>query len=118
MDNITPEELQRAAERVRELSRRSSVNGRPHPLPPTPDFVNVNRRQHSPAPETPANTATEKAVASPSKRGSAVNSLFKMINFKNLEIDSDVSLILGILLLLSSDNADEILSMALLYIML
>ncbi len=114
MDSITPEELRRAAERVRELSRRSSVNTPPHAMPPTPDFVNVNRRQQpSPPPPTP-----EKTVDSPSKRAPAVNSLFKMINFKNLEIDSDVSLILGILLLLSSDKTDEILSMALLYIML
>lgn len=114
MDTITPEELQRAAERVRELSRRSSVNTRSHAMPPTPDFVNVNRRQQPAPPPPPA----EKASLPPPKRGSAVNSLFKMINFKNLEIDSDVSLILGILLLLSSDKTDEILSMALLYIML
>ena len=54
----------------------------------------------------------------PHNKSSAVKSLFKMLNFKNLEIDGDISLILGIMLLLSGETYDELLNLALLYIMM
>ena len=115
MQEFSQEELQRAADRVREMSRRANLSGGRHTRPPMPDFVSTR------VGETPQNTVPnimqndmQKAHTKPN----AINSLFKMINFKNLEIDGDVSLILGILLLLSGETYDELLSLALLYRMM
>ncbi len=98
MADFTQEELNRAAERVREMSRRANLQTGRHSQPSPPE----------PKPQP-------KSIP---PRKNAVNSLLKMINFKGLEIDGDISLILGIMLLLSGDNADELLVMALLYIMM
>ena len=93
MDNLTNEELQRAAERVRDMQRRAS-------------FVKNNSNENKPtAPPTKKPTERRKNI-------------LDIINFKNLEIDSDISLLMGILLMLSSDSTDEILMFALIYIML
>ncbi len=94
MDNLTTEELQRAAERVREMQRRADTARGTHSKPP---------EQHKPKENKP--TVRRKSI-------------LDIINFKNMEMDSDISLLLGILLLLSSDSTDEILTLALIYIML
>ncbi len=44
--------------------------------------------------------------------------LLRLINFKNLELNSDRIIIIAIALMLSSEKADELLLLALLYIML
>ena len=93
MDNLTNEELQRAAERVRDMQRRASV-------------VRNNANEKKPSTET---------VNKPAVRR---RNILDIINFKNIEIDSDISLLLGILLLLSGDSTDELLMLALIYIML
>ncbi len=100
MADFTQAELDRAAERVREMSRRANMQAGRHTRPAVPD------EKEKPPP---------KAVA---PRKNAVNSLLKMINFKGLDMDGDISLILGILLLLSGETTDELLVMALLYIMM
>ena len=93
MDNLTNEELQRAAERVRDMQRRAS-------------FVKNNSNENKPA-------------APPTKKpNERRKNILDIINFKNLEIDSDISLLMGVLLMLSSETTDEILMLALIYIML
>ncbi|MBP3691978.1 MAG: hypothetical protein J6I80_01895 [Clostridia bacterium] len=49
------------------------------------------------------------------KRG---KDLLEMFNFKNLELDGDRIIIIALALLLSAEEADELLIMALIYIML
>lgn len=93
MDNLTNEELQRAAERVRDMQRRAS-------------FVKNNSNENKP---------TAPPTKKPNERR---KNILDIINFKNLEIDSDISLLMGILLMLSSETTDEILMLALIYIML
>ena len=93
MDKLTNEELQRAAERVRDMQRRASA-------------VRNNANENKPAPPS-----TKKPIESR-------KNILDIINFKNIEIDSDISLLLGILLMLSSETTDEILMLALIYIML
>ncbi len=115
MEEFSQEELQRAAERVREMSRRANVSGAKHQRPPMPDFVSP--RFSEPQPSAPQ-TDMQKNMQKPHNKSSAVKSLFKMLNFKNLEIDGDISLILGIMLLLSGETYDELLNLALLYIMM
>lgn len=94
MDKFTNEELQRAAERVREMQRRAANVGGNRKLP------EKNETRQNAAPVT--------------RR----KSILELINFKNMEIDNDRSLLMGILLLLSGENTDELLMLALVYIML
>lgn len=94
MENVTAEELQRAAERVRDMQRRAAAVGGKSVTPDTK--------------ETPPKTGL------PARR----KSILDIINFKNMEVDSDHSLLMGILLLLSGENTDELLLLALIYIML
>ncbi len=97
MDNFTNEELQRAADRVREMQRRAAkVGGGGKNLPEK----NETRQNTAPAPI-------------PRRK-----SILELINFKNMEIDNDRSLLMGILLLLSGETTDELLMLALIYIML
>ena len=44
--------------------------------------------------------------------------VLKMLNFKNMEIDSDRMIIIAICLLLSKEDVDEMLLLALIYIMI
>ena len=94
MDNVTSEELQRAAERVRDMQRRAAAIG----------GKSANAQSEKPQPKSTL----------PLKR----KSILDLINFKNMDIDSDRSLLMGILLLLSGENTDELLLLALIYIML
>ncbi len=99
MDSFTAEELRQAADRVREMQKRASIrtNSPPNKKPPT--------TQNS-------EPVIEKTTLAPKRN------LLELINFKNMEIDSDRSLLMGILLLLTSDVSDEILMFALIYIMM
>ena len=95
MDSFTNEELKRAADRVRDMQRRAAAVG----------GGKNNMIEKS--------EAKPKNVAPPRRK-----SILELINFKNMEIDNDRSLLMGILLLLSGDTTDELLMLALIYIML
>lgn len=58
---------------------------------------------------------TPKTVSTPN---SPSKGLFDLLNIKNFDIDSDRSLVLMMLALLSGEQNDELLTLALLYIML
>lgn len=95
MDSFTNEELKRAADRVRDMQRRAAaVGGGKNNM--------IEKSEVKP-----------KTVAPPRRK-----SILELINFKNMEIDNDRSLLMGILLLLSGDTTDELLMLALIYIML
>ncbi len=94
MDNVTAEELNRAAERVRDMQRRAAQAGGKNKPP--------EKREEKPT-----------QMVLPRRK-----SILELINFKNMEIDNDRSLLMGILLLLSGDTTDELLMLALIYIML
>lgn len=95
MDSFTNEELKRAADRVRDMQRRAAaVGGGKNNM--------IEKSESKP-----------KTVAPPRRK-----SILELINFKNMEIDNDRSLLMGILLLLSGDTTDELLMLALIYIML
>ncbi len=110
------ERMQRqATERMREMQRRARppVNP-PHTMPPTPSFVQIPNHHAAQEPERDSTTVPHEPA-----RGSRTGfDLFRLLNFKNLELDSDRVLILGLALLLSSEETDELLMLALLYIML
>lgn len=54
----------------------------------------------------------------PSFRPSGRGNLLELINFKNIKMDNDRLIILSLCLLLSAEQADELLLLALIYIML
>ena len=96
--------------------RQTQQNGRPIPRPhesrysPSSSSHSPENR-YSPAPHPqhpPAPPAEEKRA----------NSILNFLNFKGLDLDGDTSLIALLILLLSSDKNDELLMLALVYIML
>lgn len=95
------ERMQREAERrVRASQRRNSkIANEVH----IPEFLS------SPSSEKGGGLKTGKGGGS---------KILDFLNFKNIEIDSDTSTILMLMLLLSKEEQDELLMMALLYIML
>ena len=90
MDEFSAADITRAANRVKEMQRRATLK---------------TEEKAAPAPAAPANRA-------PFSR------LFELIDFKNFALDNDSKLLLGVLLLLSCEGADELLILALVYIML
>jgi hypothetical protein len=117
------QKMQRDAEqRIREMQRRADKAVLGGDMPPVPNFVKTgqNSRQPQSKPMPPKNdevqnTKPQKSVNPSGNRG--LNFL-KLLNFKGLKFDKDVSLIVVLILLLSSDETDEMLIFALIYIML
>ncbi len=119
MKEFTNEDFERAAERVREMQRRAYVKNQPRRMPPVPDFVNTNASKMTP-PQQPAPEIhnRENTVDHAQHKGSFGQNIMRLLNFKNLEMDSDRVLLAGLLLLLTGEEADEMLLLALIYIML
>ncbi len=101
MEQVDRDELERAARRIMEMnSKAQSVVSRKREAPEK----EVGRHERPPAP--------------PMIKASPKNSIFDIINFKNMSADSDRTLLAGLMLLLGGEMADEKLMLALLYIML
>ncbi len=95
--------MQREAEqRVRASRMKNSV--RVGGEVAMPDFVKP--REHSEATEVHRTAYTKK------------KGIFDLLNLNNFELDADRSMVLMLLALLSGDKNDELLTLALLYIML
>lgn len=120
-----------AVERMREMNARSAFGSRsPHQMPPVPSFVKVNDGRsnkgsnpvgQSAHPRTPQeNTAPD--IIPPKNENTKTRSL-NPINggipfLDKILTDGDATLIIGLLLLLMSENADKKLLFALVYILL
>ncbi|MBQ1989284.1 MAG: hypothetical protein II234_05225 [Clostridia bacterium] len=113
-----------AVERMKEMNSRSHFqNQKSHPMPPVPSFVNIPDKKikrsdtsfsQSAIPKPPnQNTAPHKNRNQPQN-----DSTIGMPFFDKLLKDSDSALIIGLLLLLMSENADKKLLFALVYILL
>ena len=107
MEQVDRDELERAARRIMEMnSKAQSVVTRKSQNPKDKETESgKHERPHEPQiinkPHTPAK-----------------NSIFDIINFKNMAGDSDRTLLAGLMLLLGGEMADEKLMLALLYVML
>ena len=107
-----------AVKQMREMSYRAS--GTFHNMPPAPPFVKL--------PDRPQNTATEKqepkqsATNSPkTHQNDGITAFLNGMNLpflNNLKNDQDITLVLGLLLILISEKSDRLLMLALLYILL
>lgn len=111
---------QRAIQRMKEMNDRA-INSSPHKMPPAPSFVKVNRKES----ENYQNKDYIKDSTSP-KKESVFDGILNNIasgNFSNIPIlnriksDPDTLLILGMILILSSDSNDKLLLIAMLYIL-
>lgn len=106
---------QRAIERMREMSERSSIS-HTHKMPPAPPFVRtaVESTSEAPYPNKSAEREQSENIAIQAKEKE--NSLLSFLY--GLKGDAELPLILGLILILWSEKADKKLLLALAYIML
>ena len=106
--------LQRDAEsRLRSMQQRSRAASS---LPPSPDFVQLRGRESQP--QSPQKAPPAQQQKAPSQQRKNGLDILRMLDLKNITMDSDRVLILAVLLLLSSESEDRLLLLALVYIML
>lgn len=102
-----------AIRRMRDMNSKSTVNKNSDGnLPPAPNFLRMNTNHTK---EEKRHEAPDTQVTQPQSKGF---NLLKMLNFENFKMDSDFTVIIAMILLLSSEDSDELLLLALLYIML
>ena len=82
------------------------------PPPKRPDFVKL-REENTPPPQPPQ--PPRKPPPPPENKGF---SILKMLNLRGMEFNSDRKLIIAVMLLLLGESEDELLVLALVYIML
>ncbi len=131
-----------AERRIREMQRRSDTYLRGNEKPPVPNYSNNNQYHHNEQtfnqnnhsnPKNPArqphknqqNQPPKQPVQDPppQQRGGFLSrfkgtDILKIFNFQNLHIDNDVLIIVALIFLLSTEETDELLLLALIYIML
>ena len=111
---------QAAVERMREMNARSKIseNSR-HKMPPSPPFVKLNggTRESNYIPPNPPPAPPPERKENPPPKPSQNNG-FGIPILDNLLKDGDSTLILGLLLVLMSENTDKMLLFALVYILL
>lgn len=116
-DNFTKRQ-EEAVNQMREMSRRAT--GGFHNMPPAPPFVKLPDRPQNTAPVEEA--PKQSASATPkSRQNDGITAFLSGMNLpflNNLKNDQDITLVLGLLLILISEKSDRLLMLALLYILL
>lgn len=124
-DNDFMRRRQDAVERMREMSRKAAESSA-QPMPPMPPFVRLQNRENqaqsqgSAASQQSVQTGPQASPASnedslpPTRKGGLSSLPFLDL----LNIDGDLPLIIGLLLILFSEKADKKLLFALIYILL
>ncbi len=112
---MTREEFEKkkadSAKRIREMYAGRN-------MPPYPDFVKVRAEQvKEEKPDKPRPTASKKMVAPP-QQGFSAEGLLRSLNIEQIIKNPESLLILGLIILLISDGADQLLILALIFIML
>ena len=114
-DNDFMRQQQAAVERMREMSRKAAETPE-QPMPPVPPFVRLQNRQSGA--QNQSSPVTEETHAEdfpfPARKGGLSSLPF----LDMLGNDSDLPLIIGLLLILFSEKADKKLLFALIYILL
>ncbi len=126
-DNDFMRRQQDAVERMREMSRQA-VESSAQPMPPTPPFVRLQSRGNQ-AQSQGSSASRQEAVQARPQTSPAPNEenplpparkggLSSLPFLDMLNIDGDLPLIIGLLLILFSEKADKKLLFALIYILL
>lgn len=118
MEEMTKEDFERmkqtASERVLEMHRDSKQHKMPFP-----DFVTRPERKESPKGPAPDHTPRHaKPESKPIGVSDRVHQMMQYLNLPEMMKNKDALLLLGLILLLSNDGADEKLILALAYILL
>ncbi len=120
MENMSKEEFMRQSEaairRMREINSRAEVKSTPHKMPPTPAFVQTNVKSNKSTVQEEKQTTTNNEYSRIKMQQQ--NSPIKLPFLEIFKGDSDMPIILGLLLLLMSENCDKRLLFALLYILM
>jgi hypothetical protein len=124
-DNDFMRRRQDAVERMREMSRKAAESSA-QPMPPMPPFVRLQSRENQP--QSQGSAASQQSVqtgpqASPASNEDSLphtrkGGLSSLPFLDMLNIDGDLPLIIGLLLILFSEKADKKLLFALIYILL
>ena len=124
-DNDFMRRQQDAVERMREMSRKAAESSA-QPMPPMPPFVRLQNRENQP--QSQGSAASQQSVqtgpqASPASNEDSLpptrkGGLSSLPFLDLLNIDGDLPLIIGLLLILFSEKADKKLLFALIYILL
>lgn len=114
-------EQQQAMKRMREMSARATMNSS-HKMPPAPPFVKTPQSNTLPK-NIPVPDRKEDSTPpnEPCAQKDGLDNLLSSLNLpfiSNLRQDSDVALILGLVLILLAENSDRLLLIALVYILL
>lgn len=116
--------MQRDAEnRIREMQRKADRAIKGNDTPPVPNFVKMSPQTTQPQRPVQQINRTPTTRDTPPLKGSILSKFkgidfLKLFNFKNIHIDSDITVIIALLLLLSTEDTDELLVLTLIYIML
>ena len=127
-DNEFARQTREAVEKMREMNSRARGNNNGQNMPPAPPFVGMQgnrqgtspqrqRQSNSQSQENPVPKINEKE-ANKSNKDSGFLSGLKIPFLDMLSRETDVSLIIGLLLILMSEKADKKLLFALVYILL
>lgn len=120
-ENDFYKQQQAAMQRMREMNARSQLNNSNynHKMPPAPSFVRLNNdRSRTPNLNIPQEEKIEHQTPKKStKQGFDLGGL-GIPFLDSLKTDSDISLILGLMLIFLSENSDKLLLMALVYILM
>ena len=124
-DNDFMRRQQDAVERMREMSRKAAESSA-QPMPPMPPFVRLQNRENQA--QSQGSAASQQSVqtgpqASPASNEDSLphtrkGGLSSPPFLDLLNIDGDLPLIIGLLLILFSEKADKKLLFALIYILL
>lgn len=124
-DNDFMRRRQDAVERMREMSRKAAESSA-QPMPPMPPFVRLQNRENQP--QSQGSAASQQSVQTDPQASPASNEdslphtrkggLSSLPFLDMLNIDGDLPLIIGLLLILFSEKADKKLLFALIYILL
>lgn len=119
------EQQRRAIERMNEMHLKQQIKTGGYKMPPAPPFVKLNSnfenldeyKEVSKEIEKPPPVKNEKTTAPKTQNPPFKQSGFSMPFLSGGSLDRDISLILGLILILANEKADRKLLLALLYIL-
>jgi hypothetical protein len=113
---------QAAVERMREMNARSQISqNQSHKMPPVPSFVKLNENSNNQNLKSDQENVNKASIPQPQskpKHNPNKNANMGIPFLESLLKDADSTLIIGLLLILMSENSDKIMLFALIYILL
>ena len=113
---------QAAVERMREMNARSQISqNQSHKMPPVPSFVKLNENSNNQSLKSEQENVNKASIPQPQskpKHNPNKNANMGIPFLESLLKDADSTLIIGLLLILMSENSDKMLLFALIYILL